>query len=61
MMRWFDWCIVLVPFFHPFVHVIGPMAPTLKLTGLRRSFIVLSAAIISATTNISYRPAFMAN
>jgi hypothetical protein len=61
LMRWFDWCIVPVPFFHPLVHVIGATASTLKLTELRRNFIVLLAAVVSATTNISYRPALMDN
>ncbi len=61
MRRWFCWCIVPVPLFHQFVRVIGPMDLILKLTGPQRSFILLSAAVGSVTTNTSFRPALTDN
>ena len=55
----FGFFIVPVPFLHRFVRVIVLMAPTLKLTGLRNSFIMPSAAVVSAITSISFRPVSM--
>jgi hypothetical protein len=51
--------IVPVLLLHRFVRVIVLMAPTLKLTGLQKSFIVPSAVVVSAITSISFRPASM--
>jgi hypothetical protein len=58
MTMWLGLCIVSTPIFHPFVRVIDPMAWTLKLTGLWKSFI---ECWFCNYKHISFRPTLTAS